>query len=105
MGDRAGLESVAARAGAGAIHLLRRAPSPSDVLAQEAFKLLAAFLRTCPAYQPSTAQVGQLLPCLPLLLSAAKVHDCELQAVIHVMLQGAQLPACLPMICKPVPTL
>ena len=53
----AGLGEVAGKAGNGAVQLLRRAPGPGDVLAQEALKLLAAFLRTCPAYQPSTAQV------------------------------------------------
>ncbi|KAK9808411.1 hypothetical protein WJX73_001754 [Symbiochloris irregularis] len=56
-----GLENVANQAGAAAIHLLRRASNPGDMLAQEAFKLLAAFLRSCPDYQPTNSQLSFLI--------------------------------------------
>lgn len=54
----AGLAAAAAAACDGAIALLHAAPSVNDPLAQEAFRLVAAFLRTCPSFQPSQKQVG-----------------------------------------------
>ena len=48
------------------------------MLAQEAFKLLAAFLRTCPSYQPSTPQVGARLPPVTHALCMSSPLACML---------------------------
>jgi U3 small nucleolar RNA-associated protein 20 len=45
-------------AGKGVTALLKRAPNASHPVALEGFRLLAALLRQCGAYQPTTAQVG-----------------------------------------------
>ena len=54
---RAGLAAAAQGACEGTLGLLHDTPSVNDPLAQEAFKLVAAFLRTCPSFQPSHKQV------------------------------------------------
>lgn len=53
---RAHLQASGA-AGKGVTALLKRAPNASHPVALEGFRLLAALLRQCSAYQPTTAQV------------------------------------------------
>ncbi|KAG2487780.1 hypothetical protein HYH03_013624 [Edaphochlamys debaryana] len=56
-----GLASAAPEAGKAVGALLRKVPNVQHPIAQECFRLLAALLRDCPAYRPTTAMLRFLL--------------------------------------------
>uniref|UniRef100_A0A7S3R808 U3 small nucleolar RNA-associated protein 20 domain-containing protein n=1 Tax=Dunaliella tertiolecta TaxID=3047 RepID=A0A7S3R808_DUNTE len=58
------LAQASGAAGKGVTALLKRAPNASHPVALEGFRLLAALLRQCSAYQPTTAQLRFLLSWL-----------------------------------------
>ena len=56
----AGLEAAAPSACDATTDLLHKTSSAKDPLALEGFRLIAAFLRSCPSYQPTQQQVRVL---------------------------------------------
>ncbi|GFR52617.1 hypothetical protein Agub_g15133, partial [Astrephomene gubernaculifera] len=55
------LAAAAPKAGKALTALLQKVPNVRHPIAQDCFRLLAALLRDCPAYQPTTAQLRFLL--------------------------------------------
>ena len=63
--------------------LLQNTPSTTTPIAQECLRLLASFLRTCPEWAPSTAQLQLLISW-----SLSDVEEAAAQNAAFALLRG-----------------